>query len=288
MEPQQGAHRIGEFARRVGVSPELLRAWERRYGLLSPKRSAGGFRLYTDEDAARVNRMRRALAEGLSAAEAARVAVEHQRPPDGLLEHAAQRLYAAIESYDEAAVHAVLDEHLAAFGLETLLREVIMPTLVRIGAAWQRGELEIGHEHFASNLIRGRLLALARLWGRGDGPLALLACPPGESHDINLLAFGILLRSHGWRIIFLGANTPISTLKQTTDTTRPAAIVLTTFDPTVLEAQSAALRSLAHTVPLYIAGPGATHPLATTLHAHLLEGDLVTAARELPARSREA
>src|SRR6478735_6335207 len=72
MLTEAGALRIGEFARRVGVSPELLRAWERRYNLLEPIRSNGGFRLYTPEDAERVARMQRGLAEGLSAAEAAR------------------------------------------------------------------------------------------------------------------------------------------------------------------------------------------------------------------------
>ena len=110
-----GSLRIGEFARRVGVTPELLRAWERRYGLLRPVRSDGGFRLYTDEDAERVARMRRALDDGLSAAEAARAALERGQPSEGLLEDAAARLLAAIERYDEAAVHAVLDESLARF-----------------------------------------------------------------------------------------------------------------------------------------------------------------------------
>lgn len=278
-----GALRIGEFARRVGVSPDLLRAWERRYGLLRPLRSPGGFRLYADADAARVSRMRRALADGLSAAEAARVALEPkpEPPAEGLLDAAAERLFAAIERYDEAAVHAALDETLTAFGLETTLQALILPTLVRIGLAWHSGELEISHEHFASNLIRGRLLALARLWSRGDGPLALLAAPPGEDHDINLLAFGLVLRSHGWRIIFLGANTPIATLTHTADTTRPALIVLATFDPTLLEAQSTALRRLAKTAPLLFAGPGVHRPLAAKLGARLYEGDLISAANSV-------
>src|SRR5580700_8014379 len=97
-----GPHRIGEFARRVGVSPELLRAWEQRYGLLSPVRSTGGYRLYTDADAERVASMRRALDEGLSASDAARMALREPQPsPEhGLLEDAAARLLSAIERYD--------------------------------------------------------------------------------------------------------------------------------------------------------------------------------------------
>lgn len=83
MSTDSGALRIGKFARRVGVSPELLRAWERRYGLLRPIRTEGGFRLYTDDDAQRVERMKRALDEGLSAAQAATRAQAQERSPDG-------------------------------------------------------------------------------------------------------------------------------------------------------------------------------------------------------------
>jgi MerR family transcriptional regulator, light-induced transcriptional regulator len=281
VDTARGPLRIGEFARRVGVSPELLRAWERRYGLLQPVRSSGGFRLYTDEDAERVIHMRRALNEGLSAAEAARAALERGQPSVGLLEDAAARLLAAIERYDEAAVHEILDESFAAFGLEALLRDVILPTLKHVGVAWEQGTLKISQEHFASNLIRGRLLSLARLWSRGGGPLALLACAPGETHDISLLAFGLLLRSHGWRILFLGADTPISTLAQTAKTTRPALVVLTSFDPALLQAEKTALRHLAKIAPLVLSGPGASDTLCTQLGVQRLDGDLVDAANEI-------
>ena len=225
--------------------------------------------------------MRRALNEGLSAAEAARAALERGQPSEGLLEDAAARLLAAIERYDEAAVHAVLDESFAAFGLEAVLRDVILPTLKQVGVAWEQGTLEIGQEHFASNLIRGRLLSLARLWSRGGGPLALLACAPGETHDISLLAFGLLLRSHGWRILFLGADTPISTLAQTAKTTRPALAVLTSFDPALLQAEKTALRRLAKIAPLVLSGPGASDTLCTQLGVRRLDGDLVDAANEI-------
>ena len=175
MEMGAGQLRIGEFARRVGVAPELLRAWESRYGLTRPVRSPGGFRLYTAADAARVERMRQGLDQGLSAAEAASAALEDERPSDGMLEDLAARLSTAISRYDEAATHSVLDDSLAVFGLEKTLRHVVLPTLTEVGDGWKRGEIEISQEHFASNLIRGRLLALTRFWGRGTGPLALLA-----------------------------------------------------------------------------------------------------------------
>jgi DNA-binding transcriptional MerR regulator len=273
-----GALRIGEFARRVGVSPELLRAWERRYGLLQPIRTEGGFRLYTDDDAGRVERMKRALDEGLSAAEAARRALAQARPPEPALDGARARLVAAAHAYDEAALHAVLDEALAAFSLETVLRELILPVLRELGTEWEQGTLEIGQEHFASNLVRERLLGLARLWGRGGGPLAILACAPGERHDIGLIAFGLVLRSHGWRILFLGADTPLATLGRAVSTTDPRLVVVASMDGALLEAQGTELRRLGRAAPLVLSGAGASETLCARLRLDRLDGDLVTAA----------
>jgi MerR family transcriptional regulator, light-induced transcriptional regulator len=277
-----GALRIGEFARRVGVSPELLRAWEARYGLLQPIRSDGGFRLYIAQDAERVARMKHGLDEGLSAAEAARRALAQTRPAEGLLDDAQGRLLSAVRAYDEAALHAVLDEALAGFALETVLRELILPALREIGAQWERGELEVGEEHFASNLIRERLLALARLWGRGGGPLAILACAPGERHDIGLIAFGLLLRSHGWRILFLGADTPLATLRRAVDQTDPRVVVVASMDGALLETAASDLRRLARSAPLVLSGAGASEELCSRLRVDRLDGDLVAAAETLP------
>jgi DNA-binding transcriptional MerR regulator/methylmalonyl-CoA mutase cobalamin-binding subunit len=273
-----GALRIGEFARRVGVSPELLRAWERRYGLLQPIRTDGGFRLYTDDDAERVERMKRALDEGLSAAEAARRALAQERPTEGALEAARERLVAAAHDYDETALHAVLDDALARFSLETVLAELVIPALREIGAEWERGQLEIGQEHFASNLVRERLLALARLWGRGGGPLAILACAPGERHDIGLIAFGLVLRSHGWRILFLGADTPLATLRRAVDQTDPRLVLVSSMDGALLEAAGSDLRRLGRSAPLVLSGAGASEELCARLRLERLDGDLVAAA----------
>ena len=278
MSTDVGALRIGEFARRVGVSPELLRAWEARYGLLEPIRSDGGFRLYTAQDAERVARMKRGLDEGLSAAEAARRALAQARPGEGLLDDAHDRLLSAVRAYDEAALHDVLDEGFAGFALETVLRKLILPTLREVGEEWERGELEIGQEHFASNLVRERLLSLARLWGRGGGPLAILACPPGERHDLGLIAFGLLLRTYGWRIIFLGADTPLSTVGEAAATTKPRLVVVASMDGALLETVATDLRRLARAAPLVLSGAGASPELCARLRVDRLDGDLVAAA----------
>ena len=285
MSTATGAVRIGEFARRTGVSPELLRAWERRYGLLQPIRTEGGFRLYTVEDEERVARMRRALDDGLSAAEAARRALAQRPPIEGLLDDARHRLLLAVRNYDETTVHGVLDEALAGFALETVLRELILPALREVGDEWERGELEVGQEHFASNIFRERLLGLARLWDRGSGPLAILACPPGERHDIGLIAFGLLLRSHGWRILFLGADTPLETLERTVAANPARLVVVASMDSARLEAERDGLRRLSRSAPLVLSGSGASDELCARLRVERLDGDLVAAAADVARRA---
>lgn len=285
MNADTGALRIGEFARRVGVSPELLRAWERRYGLLQPIRSDGGFRLYTTEDSERVAHMRRALDEGLSAAEAARRALTTASPAEGRLEDARDRIATAIHAYDEPSIHTVLDAAFAQFSLETVLEELVLPVLGEIGDAWESGELEVAQEHFAINVLRERLLGLSRHWGRGGGPLAILACAPGERHDIGLIAFGLVLRSHGWRILFLGADTPLETVARAAEATEPKLVVISGTTEATLGAARQGIKQLARTVPLILSGAGASEELSRTMGVERLNGDLIAAASVVAARA---
>jgi hypothetical protein len=126
--------------------------------------------------------------------------------------------------------------------------------------------------------VRERLLGLARLWGRGSGPLAILACAPGERHDIGLIAFGLVLRSHGWRILFLGADTPLATLGEAVLATDPKLVVVSAFAGERFEAEAAGLRRLARKTRLVLSGPGAEEPLSRRLGLERLNGDLVAAA----------
>ena len=207
-----GHLRIGELSRRTGTSVDLLRAWEKRYGLLEPDRSEGGFRLYSDEDVGRVRAMQAHLAAGLAAPEAARRALENGRGPetDGvqLVAQSRRELADALAGFSEGRANAVLDRLLAALSVDAVLAEVVLPYLHELGEAWERGEASIAQEHFASNVLRGRLLGLGRGWGEGSGPHALLACPPREQHDLGLIAFGLALRNRGWRITYLGPGHP--------------------------------------------------------------------------------
>ena len=281
--------RIGELSRRLGVSDHVLRAWERRYGLLRPVRSTGGFRLYSEADLDRVRRMQAHLAQGLSAAEAARAAIDGDAPADtrtgmaaAALDEAAGALSRALDGFDEPGAEAVLDQLLSTLTVETVLRDVVLPYLRELGDRWERGAASVAQEHFASNLIRGRLASLGRGWGHGRGPRAVLACPPDELHDIALLAFGVVLNRNGWRIGYLGANTPLADLIRLADATRPDVVVLAATRPERFDALTADLTRLAGKAPLAIAGTGATPELAEAVGAHLLTGDPVTAAEQLP------
>ena len=270
--------RIGELSRRTGVSPELLRAWELRYGLLEPSRTVGRFRLYSEADIARVRRMRANLDAGLSASEAARVTLAERPPVDSPgLGDAAGDLARSLESYDDVGAQAALDSLLATFSLDIVVRDVLVPYLHAVGERWQRGELSVGQEHFISNVIRGRLLALSRGWDRGVGPRAVLASAEGDQHDLPVLLFGVLLRTHGWRITFLGADTPVASLAETVRAVRPDIAVITGTVQGVFEPLVEQLREVAREAPLYLAGPAADDDLARRADAMHLDGDLVEA-----------
>ena len=103
---------------------------------------------------------------------------------------------------------------------------MVIPYLADLGERWQRGTASVAQEHFASNVIRGRLAGLARGWGSGHGPRAVLACPPGELHDMGLMIFGIVLNRNGWRIDYLGMSTPVEELERSVEATRPDLVVL--------------------------------------------------------------
>jgi DNA-binding transcriptional MerR regulator len=276
--------RIGELSRRVGVSPELLRAWERRYGLLRPERTSGGFRLYSAADERRIQAMQQQLALGLSAAEAASAALAATEDEPAAAESAggltdgARALEEALDGLDDGAAQAALDGLFGAYMLETVLGEVILPYLRRLGERWERNDVTIGQEHFASNLLRARLLGLARGWGRSPGPRALLACAPGELHDLPLIIFGLALRARGWRITFLGPDTPVSTVAETAQRLAPVLVVVSAAQAGRLEAAGAELRALARKQPLAIAGTGADHALARKLRCRALPADPLAAA----------
>jgi methanogenic corrinoid protein MtbC1 len=192
-------------------------------------------------------------------------------------EHARAELGDALEAFDESRAQGLFDDLLSAATVDTLLRDVVMPYLHELGDRWKRGELSVAQEHFASNVLRGRLLGLARGWGRGASPRALLACPEGERHDLGLIAFGLALRERGWRVGYLGPDTPVQSIEEAARRTDPSVVVLSAVRPEPLEQ----IRALAARHRVAIAGAGATK--ASVQGVARLTDDPVTEAERLAA-----
>lgn len=280
---EPGLLRIGELSRRSGVSPELLRAWERRYGLLDPTRSQGGLRLYSLEDLERVRLMQHHLARGLAAAEAAALATEQPSTASGsetLLAGAKDQLAAALGEFDEPYAHAILDSLLATATVDAVLTAVVVPYLHELGERWERGAASVAQEHFASAVLRGRLLGLARGWGRGLGPRIVLACAPGEQHDLGLIAFGLALRARGWRIVYLGADTPLTSVADAAHASDAEFAVVSAVTPNPFREHRDELRKLARTQRLCLGGAGAVEA-ELDVDAEILSGGPVDEADRL-------
>ncbi|MGZ4543604.1 MAG: cobalamin B12-binding domain-containing protein, partial [Mycobacteriaceae bacterium] len=203
------------------------------------------------------------------------------RPHRQSLAAPAAVLSQALDDLDEPAAQAALDCLFAEFTVETVLREVVLPYLRELGERWPRRAVSVTEEHFASNLLRGRLDNLARGWGRGYGPQALLACAPGELHDLPLLAFGIVLHRNGWRVRYLGADTPLAELTDMAVRLRPDLVVLTATSEDRLAGRDQELARLARLAPLALAGAGTTRATAAAVGARLLRTDPVTAAEQM-------
>jgi methanogenic corrinoid protein MtbC1 len=304
--------RIGELSRRVGVSPDVLRAWERRYGLLRPRRSRSGQRLYTRGDEDRVREMLGHMERGYSAASAARLAAEAPpAPPDRAgpappaaapavtpaaeprpvttadLDALAAELRTALHGLDEARTEAVLDRLLAGFALDTVLRDVVLPFLRELGESWARGTISVGQEHFATAVIAGRLHALARGWDAGVGPRAVVACPSDERHDLGLLCFALAMRDRGWRVWYLGADTPVSAIDGVATQVEADLVVVSAVRAEPFVGVLDELAAVGARRRLLIGGRGAGPALAARVGAEPLPDDPIAAA-DLVSAARSA
>ena len=229
--------------------------------------------------------MQRLVSEGLATAQAAHLVLSDDEPapptasPSATtLEVAAADLSTSLDRLDEQAANTALDRLFAAYTVETVLREVVLPYLHRLGERWETGEISVAQEHFASNLIRGRLLGLAQGWGQGQGPAAILACVPGEHHELGLLAFGVALRRRGWRITYLGTDSPIDAVADLSRSLGPAVVVLLSINAQGFLDHAREIQHLTKQVQVMIAGTGATPEVARQTHTHVLDQDPVSAA----------
>ena len=186
-------------------------------------------------------------------------------------------LFAALVDLDDGVALEVLQRERARLGLDGLVGDLVVPVMRQVGLGWERGEVSVAQEHLATQLVRSALDRMADGWGTGDGPQAWLACPPGELHDLPLLAYGLLLRERGWRVRFFGASTPLHDLRRSMRVHRPEVVVVSGDDPTRLRASRVALDLIAADAVLALGGRAA-ELAGADLPGTVLPPDLVAAA----------
>jgi len=209
----------------TGVPADTFRAWERRYGLPHPQRTAGGHRLYSERDIALVRWLRDRTAEGLTISQA--IALLHNKqaqtlnPVQPMAQNWVQgqkQLLAALIAFDERSADNFLSEAFILHSVETVLLNLIVPTMIEIGEQWHQGKIYIATEHFASQFIRQRLAALLnnyRTNSLNGQTKMLLGCAPSEQHDLGLLILAVFFARRGCSIVFLGSGVPENDLIQT-------------------------------------------------------------------------
>jgi MerR family transcriptional regulator, light-induced transcriptional regulator len=252
----------------TGVPADTFRAWERRYGLPSPKRTPGNQRLYSERDIAVIGWLRDRTKDGLTVSQAVALyrveeedAPSPRRPtgpgPNGLAEAEGgegagdrlaefrDRIVDALTEFDAERADRIVEEAMALITVDDVCFRMLEAALVEVGERWRQGRVGIGAEHFASSFVMRKLAALFNLSQpqRGRGPI-VAACVEGELHEIGLLATSLLLSRHGFKIVYLGANLPLVDLVAVVRELRPPLVLLSASTETQLERLNEATAAL--------------------------------------------
>jgi MerR family transcriptional regulator, light-induced transcriptional regulator len=241
--PTDPKYTIKTVCAQTGILAVTLRAWERRYNLVRPCRGDNQYRLYSEQDVALLHWVKQRVDSGLTISNAVRELKSLQekdawpepapsrpvatpawdRPPSVV----AAALFHALMKHNESSAGELLREAHASFDVKTACLEVIVPCLVRIGDAWERGEIGVAAEHYASAFIRGKLLSLLQSYPmRRGAPLILSGCPAEEYHEIGSLILALLLRHDGYRVEYLGPDLPLADLAEYARYQHPRLICL--------------------------------------------------------------
>lgn len=239
----------------TGLTAATLRAWERRYGVCAPKRSESGYRLYSDRDLAALGWLKRRLEEGLSISQAVAILnreekVNHGAPtnkraappllvnPDQAAPADLRRqLIAALLNFNEQRADVILSEAFALHGVESACELILAPAMVDIGDRWHRGEITVVSEHFASHYVRRKLEAMVNVTPVHEHGLTIvLACAPGDWHEVGLVLMAFFLRRQGYHVIYLGQNVPQDHLIAELKRLRPSMLIMSAATDETAEA----------------------------------------------------
>ena len=238
-------YNIKAVAHLTGIAADTLRRWESRYGVMQPQRTAGGYRKYSARDVETILWLKSRIAEGLSISRACELLAQQglESPPPaagpppsppgarpmGVL---VPELLAAFRDADEPGANQVINEALALYGVEATVTGLIEPSLFEVGERWLRGEISVAQEHFASTVVRSRLANLFHSSPyHAQGPLILVACAPGELHEIGAQSLAVFLRRAGYRVVYLGQNVPQESLIGMVRALRPALVCCSASRP---------------------------------------------------------
>jgi methanogenic corrinoid protein MtbC1 len=234
----------------TGIKPDTLRAWERRYGLPLPHRSAGGHRLYSQYDIEMIKWLMERQGEGMRINRAIDLwrGIQDggndpldEAHPVGLVEPGGEltiitgstldemrdRWIEACLAFDESGAERILSQSFALYPVELVCTEILQQGIVDIGDRWYRGVVTVQQEHFSSSLVQRRLDALIAASPTPTKPEKILVgCPAQEEHVIAPLMTTLLLRRHGWEVIYLGANVPLVDLEQAAMRTATRLVIL--------------------------------------------------------------
>lgn len=235
---------IRQASLRTGLGVPLIRAWERRYGVISPTRTPGGYRLYDDDAIKTLLAMRGLLDRGWTASEAARaigagevavddVAIDPPPGPGPTVSAATahrgrviERFVAAAESTSSAETEAAIDEILASGSFEAVVDDLLLPAAAAIGKSWAAGRMSVAAEHAASAAIARRLAAAFQAAAAANRTSVLVGLPPGSRHELGALAFAVALRRRGIGVMYLGSDVPVDAWVDIAHRTKARAAVI--------------------------------------------------------------
>jgi DNA-binding transcriptional MerR regulator/methylmalonyl-CoA mutase cobalamin-binding subunit len=264
---------IKEAATRTGLTVPVLRAWERRYGVVAPVRTPGGYRVYDDAALARLRSMRRLVDEGWSPSTAAAAIKAGTEPVDDIESHGVERppgrlvgqLVDAAAAIDSSRIERLLDEMFAGGTYERVVDDQLIPALHALGDAWAEGNVSVAGEHVASNAILRRLAASFQASGPGrdQSRPVLVGMAPGAHHELGALIFATALRRHGLPVAYFGADLPLEDWVAAAERKEGRAVVIGAVMPAdAAEAVSVAqaLRAARPDLLIAFGGPAAPDP----------------------------
>ncbi|MHB0962593.1 MAG: MerR family transcriptional regulator [Gemmatimonadaceae bacterium] len=263
---------------RTGLSPDVLRAWERRYGVIAPTRSPGGQRWYTEADVARLRLLARAVEAGRNIASVAQLSDEaltqlvrseeaarlaRQTPHAFAAQPFLAEAMAAVESLDSTALEATLRQATLRLSMDELLDGVIAPLVRSTGDAWHGGTLTPAHEHLATAAVRRLLGWLCDQYApAADAPTVLVTTPAGQWHELGAALAAASAAAVGWRVVYLGPNLPAAVIANAVVRSKARAVALSIVfpeDDALLDGELRALRAqLPAAMRIVVGGSGAS------------------------------